>query len=290
MKRIRISHYGYLLPMFILVLAVTLYPFVDAIGLGFYNKNLLYPARDHFVGLENFIKLITRDPLFMQSLKHSAVFTIGSVLFEYLVGLGSALLLSSKYAPAKNLLKALVLLPWAVPIAVNSIVWKFLLLPRTGFIGQFLALMGFSNMPDVNWLGSLHLVMGVVVFVNVWRSFPFFTIVLTAGLVTISKELYESAEVDGASKLQRFWHITMPGIRHVTLVIVVFHLIWTFINFDVIYLLTGGGPLHATEVLPTLLYRDAFTYFNMGYASSIGVLILVILSVTVGPFYSRVNR
>ena len=276
--------------MFILVAAVTLYPFLDAVGLGFYSKSLLNPGRDHFVGLANFVKLATHDPLFWPSLRHSAVFTLASVFFEYLVGLGSALLLNSKHAPAKNVLKALILLPWAVPIAINSLVWKFMLSPRFGFVGQLLGLIGFPSMLEQNWLGSLQLVMGVVIFVNVWRSFPFYTITLTAGLATIGKELYESAEVDGANKLQRFWHITFPGIKHISLVIVVFHIIWTFINFDVIYLLTGGGPLHATEVLPTLLYQYAFTNFDMGYASSVGVLILVILSVTVGPFYSRVNR
>jgi ABC-type sugar transport system permease subunit len=110
-----------------------------------------------------------------------------------------------------------------------------------------------------------------------------------AGLATIPRELYESAQVDGASWSARFWHITMPGIKNVSMVVVVLHLIWTFTNFDVIYLLTGGGPLHATEVLPTFLYQQAFELFDMGYASAIGLFILIFLVVTVGPLYFRAN-
>jgi ABC-type sugar transport system permease subunit len=113
---------------------------------------------------------------------------------------------------------------------------------------------------------------------------------LTAGLATIPRELYEAAEVDGAGWTRRFRTITLPGIRHVSAVIVVFHLIWTFTNFDVIYLLTGGGPLHATEVIPTFLYQQAFVNFDMGYAAAMGVLLFLVLSITVGPLYSWLNK
>ena len=284
------SHYLYLSMLVVLVSAVGLYPFLDAIILGFHSKDLMNPAADRFVAFGNFIRLFTKERLLVPTLVNTVVFTVGSVAFEFLLGLGSALLLNSPRAPLKNFLKALVLLPWAVPIAINSLIWRFMLAPNIGFVNQLLDLLGFHDFLTQNWLGDLKLVMAVCIFINVWRSFPFYTITLLAGLATVPRELYEAAHVDGASRFARFRHITLPGIRNVALVIVVLHLIWTFTNFDVIYLLTAGGPLHATEVLPTLLYSYAFEHFEMGYAAAIGVFLLIILAVTVGPSYARVNR
>ena len=289
MRRRTMGRYGYLVLLVIIVLAVDLYPFFDAVRLSFFDKNLMNPGGDRFAGLSNFVRLFTREPLFRLALWNTIVFTLGSVLFEYLIGLGAALLLTSRYTPMPNLFKALVLLPWAVPIAINSLIWKFMLAPNYGFINQILDRLGAHEFLQMNWLGNISLVMPVVIGVNVWRSFPFYAITLMAGLATIPRELYESAQVDGASWSARFWHITLPGIKNVSLVIVVLHLIWTFTNFDVIYLLTGGGPLHASEVLPTLLYQQAFELFDMGYASAIGVFILAFLVVTVGPLYFRAN-
>ncbi len=284
------SQYLYLAPLLLLVSVVGLYPFLDAIVLGFHAKNLLNPGADRFVAVGNFVRLFTKEPLLVPVLANTAVFTIGSVALEFLLGLGSALVLSSPRTPLKNLLKALVLLPWAVPIAINSLIWRFMLAPNIGFVNQLLDLAGFHDFLTLNWLGDLKLVMAVCISINVWRSFPFYTITLLAGLATVPRELYEAAHVDGASRLARFRHVTLPGIRNVAMVIVVLHLIWTFTNFDVIYLLTAGGPLHATEVLPTLLYSYAFEHFDMGYAAAIGVFLLIVLAVTVGPSYARVNR
>lgn len=289
MQRRSMGRYGYLGLLIIIILAVDLYPFFDAVRLSLFDKNLMNPGGDRFTGMSNFVRLLTQEPLFWPALWNTMVFTLGSVIFEYLIGLGAALLLNSRYTPMKNLFKALVLLPWAVPIAINSLIWKFMLAPNYGFVNQILDGLGAHDFLQMNWLGNISLVMPVVIGVNVWRSFPFYAITLMAGLATIPKELYESAHVDGASWSARFWHITMPGIKNVSLVIVVLHLIWTFTNFDVIYLLTGGGPLHASEVLPTLLYQQAFELFDMGFASTIGVFILVFLVVTVGPLYFRAS-
>jgi len=289
MKRQDSSSYLYFLPLFLFIVLIYLYPFVSAVNLSLHDVNYLSPGKHRFVGLGNFVKLL-RDPLFGPTLEHTIIFTLGSVVFEYLAGLSSALVLNSPFVKMKNLSKALVLLPWAVPIAINSLIWQFMLSPGFGFIDQLLNALGFHSLAQQTWLTNLSLVMPTILAVNVWRSFPFYTIVLTAGLATIPRELYEAAEVDGAGRFSRFWHITLPGIRHVSAVIVSFHLIWTFTNFDVIYLLTGGGPLHTSEVLPTLLYHQAFVRFDMGYASAIGVFLLVILSLTAGPLYSRLNR
>lgn len=284
------AHYLYLVLLVVFIIGVGLYPLVDAVIPGFHAKNLMNPAADRFIAFGNFVRFFTREPTLRQVVFNSFVFTVGSVVFEYLAGLGSALLLNNPKTPFKNFFKALVLLPWAVPIAINSLIWRFMLSPNIGFINQMFDALGFTGMITMNWLGNLNLVMGVCIFINVWRSFPFFTITLMAGLTTVPHELYEAAYVDGASRLKCFWHITLPGIRNVSLVIVVLHIIWTFTNFDVIYLLTGGGPLQATEVLPTLLYSYAFTHFDMGYAAAIGVVMLIFMAATIGPTYDRINR
>lgn len=279
--------YIYFLPVAILIFLIYLYPLVYAIGLSFFQKDFLKPTKDGFIGFDNFIKLFTEDPLFFKALGNGIIFTAFSVVFEYLVGLTVALALASKFAKCKNVSKALLMLPWAVPIAINAMMWQFLFSPNFGFLNQTLAALGMTEFLSKNWLGDLSTVMPTVIFVNVWRSFPFYTITLTAGLSGIPRELYEAAEVDGANAWQRFWAVTMPGIKNTSLVIVTFHIIWTFTNFDVIYLLTAGGPLNATEVLPTMLYRQAFTHFDMGYASAIGVFIFVLLLVFVGPLYMK---
>lgn len=278
--------YIYFLPVAVLIFFIFIYPLGYSVVLSFFNKNLLKPNQTRFVGLKNFAKLFS-DPLFWPSFWHGLYFTFFSVIFEYLVGLVIALSLNSRFASFRNVNKALLMLPWAVPIAINSMMWKFLLSPNFGFLSQVLDVLGFDGALSKNWLGDVTSVMPTIIFINVWRSFPFYTIVLTAGLMAIPKELYEAAEVDGATALQKFTAVTIPGIAVTSAVIIIFHIIWTFTNFDVIYLLTAGGPLNASEVLPTLMYRQAFTNFDMGYASTIGLFLFLVLFIFVGPLYTK---
>ena len=279
--------YLYFIPIALFIFLIYLYPLGNAFVLSLWNRVLTRPGTERFVGLDNYIRLFTAEPLFLKTLGNGFIFTFFSVIFEYLVGLAAALALSSKFAKMKNASKALLMLPWAVPIAINSMVWRFLLAPNFGFLSQTLTALGIPGMHHANWFGNMSTAMPTVIFINVWRSFPFFTITLTAALSVIPRELYEAAEVDGATGWNRFWNVTLPGIKTTSAVIIIFHIIWTFSNFDVIHLLTGGGPLHATEVLPTLLYRQAFSNFNMGYASAMGIIIFIVLMIAVGPLYNR---
>jgi ABC-type sugar transport system permease subunit len=287
MKRQTWKAYLYFIPVVLFILFIYIYPLGNAFALSLWNKVLTRPGADRFIGPGNFMRLFTQEPLFLKVLGNGFVFTFFSVVFEYLLGLMVALALCSKFAKFKNASKALLMLPWAVPIAINSMMWRFLLAPNFGFLSQTLAALGVSGMREANWFGNIATAMPVVIFINVWRSFPFYTITLTAGLSSIPHELDEAAEVDGASGWWRFWSITLPGVKNTSAVIVVFHIIWTFSNFDFIYLLTGGGPLNSTDVLPTLLYRQAFSNFNMGYASAMGIFVFVILMIVAGPLYSH---
>jgi multiple sugar transport system permease protein len=284
-----LAPYTYFIILLALVGALMIYPLINGLYLSFWQKNLLYPARDKFIWFDNYRKLLFEDEIFWTAFRNSIIFTVASVFFEYLLGLGSALLLNSKYIRFKNLLRGLVLLPWVVPIAVNSLNWRWMLMSNYGFVNQILQKLGLGHLAR-GWLGDLNWVFPTVILVNVWRSFPFYTVTLLAGLTLIPKELYEAGQIDGTGRWQAFRYITFPGIKVVSLVIVILHVIWTFVNFDVIYLLTAGGPLHRTEVLPTYLYRQAFKYFDLGYASSIGAFIFIFLIVTVGLYFYWSSR
>lgn len=279
--------YLYFIPITLFIALIYIYPLGNAFALSLWNKVLTRPGADRFVGLANFIRLFTGEPLFKSDWWNGIVFTVFSVVFEYLLGLTVALILAGKFAKMKNAAKALLMLPWAVPIAINSMIWRFLLAPNFGFLSQALTALGIPGMLDANWFGNIKTAMPTVIFINVWRSFPFYTITLTAGLSSIPKELYEAAEADGATGWRRFRAVTLPGIKNTSMVIIIFHIIWTFSNFDVIYLLTGGGPLNTTEVLPILLYRQAFSNFNIGYASAIGIFVFAVLMIIAGPLYNR---
>jgi len=230
--------------------------------------------------------LLFEDEIFWGALRNSIIFTASSVFFEYLLGLGSALLLNSKYIRFRNILRGIILLPWVVPIAVNSLNWRWMLLQDYGFINQLLQALGLGYLGR-GWLNDLNWVFPTVILINVWRSFPFYTVTILAGLTLVPKELYEAGQIDGTGRWQAFRYITVPGIKTVSIVIVILHIIWTFVNFDVIYLLTSGGPLHKTEVLPTYLYQQAFRYFDFGYASSIGTFIFIFMLITVGIYFYR---
>ncbi len=286
MKKNNYTQYLYFLPVFILIVFIFIYPLCYSIMLSFFDWDLTKPDQHRFIGFQNFIDLF-HDPLFLPCIWHGLVFTAFSVVFEYLVGLTIALALNSRFAVLRNVNKALLMLPWAVPIAINSMIWKFLLSPNYGYLNQIFEVLGFNGALTKNWFGDMSTVLPTIIVVNIWRSFPFYTIVLTAALMAIPKEMYEAAEVDGASFFQKFRAVTMPGIASSSAVIVIFHIIWTFSNFDVIYLLTAGGPLNASEVLPTLMYREAFTHFNMGYSSSIGLFLFIVLFIAVGPLYTK---
>jgi multiple sugar transport system permease protein len=275
--------------MLLLVGGVVLYPFVHGVSLAFTQANLLSREPPQWIGFANFARLL-QDPLFAGATGHSVEYTLGSVAGEYLVGLGSAMLLASRYFRDRHLFRALVLLPWVVPIAVNSLIWQFLLSPVYGPANQILALLHLMPDATTNWLNTPELAMPSVLYVNIWRSFPFYTIVLLAGLVTVPHEWYEAAQLDGSGAWHSFLHITLPSIRSVSLVVIALHVIYTFVGFDVIYLLTGGGPVNATDVLPTLLYRSAFVNSDLGYASAIGVAILVMLLVAIGTPSLRLMR
>lgn len=278
--------YLFMLPAVALLVGLTVWPLIRTFLLSVQNVNLVRPGAE-FIGLGNFRTQFFASDLFWPAAWHSVVWTVGSVGGEYLLGLGSAVLLNQPLR-GRGLYRMLVLIPWTVPIVIAAMTWRWILQPEFGIGNILLVRAGLLAEPHY-WLGDLGTALGSTVFVNIWRSFPFYTITLLAALQAVPKELLEAAAIDGANAWQRFWKITLPHLKGVSLALIVLHVVWTFNNVEFIWLLTEGGPLHASETLATLVYRMAFRTFEISEAAALSVVMILVL-VVIGGLYLGLAR
>ncbi|MFC7405660.1 carbohydrate ABC transporter permease [Georgenia alba] len=224
-----------------------------------------------FVGLENYATLLG-SPDFWQSLWRTLVYAGGSVLAQLVVGIAVALVLNVKFR-GSTFLRGAAIVPYIVPAVVATIAWEWILDPSTGIFNKLLEALGLQA---VNFL-SAPWAMTTVIMLSTWAWAPFVIIVFLSGLQTIPQELYESARVDGAGHVRQFFSITLPMLRDLVITIVVLRGIWMFNKFDMIYLLTAGGPLDRTRTLPVLVYDEAFQQFHVGYGSAVAVVSLLVM-------------
>jgi multiple sugar transport system permease protein len=275
-----------MLPAVLLLLGLTFWPLARTFWLSVQNVNLVRPGSE-FIGLANFRDALTADELFWPAVWHSVLWTFGSVTGEYLLGLGSAVLLNQPLR-GQRFYRMLVLIPWTVPIVIAAMTWRWILQPEFGIANIMMVRFDLISAPRY-WLGDVQTALGSVIFVNIWRSFPFYTITLLAAMQSVPKELLEAAAIDGAKPWQRFLHITMPHLKTVSIAIIAMHVIWTFNNVDFIWLMTEGGPLHSSETLATLVYRMAFRTYQVSRAAALSVLMIGILVAT-GVIYLAMQR
>jgi ABC-type sugar transport system permease subunit len=279
--------YKMVIPSVILVAVISIYPLLYGVILSFQSYFLLKPNKPRgFIGLENY-KALIHDTEFFGKLGYTFIYAISIVVVGYLFGLFLAHLLNRNIR-GKGLYRALILLPWVVSPAIAATNWLWVLNDRVGVINRSLLQFGIISKP-ILFLASSELAKVTVIFTAIWKGFPFFTIVILAGLQSIPGELYESAYMDGAGFWKALRYITMPMIKNISLVATTLMFIWNFNNFDNIYLLTRGGPSDATFTLPILTYYTAFYRTNMGYASTIGTGMLVVLLIA-ALFYLRALR
>jgi multiple sugar transport system permease protein len=278
--------YLFMLPAVILLLGLTVWPLLRTFLLSVENVNLVRPGSE-FVGLDNFRMQLGDRTLFWPAVWHSLLWTAGSVGGEYLLGLASAALLNLPLR-GRGLFRMLVLIPWTVPIVIAAMTWRWILQPEFGIANVLMVRAGILAEP-IYWLGNLSTALGTTIFVNIWRSFPFYTITLLAAMQAVPKELLEAAAIDGANAWQRFWKITLPHLKGVSVALIVLHVVWTFNNVEFIWLLTEGGPLHASETLATLVYRLAFRTFQISEAASLSVMMIAVLLIT-GAGYLALTR
>lgn len=267
----------------VLFLAVfVLYPVLYNVWLSFTNANLLKSATS-FVALDNYKKLFD-NKMFPKYLWNTVVWTVFSVVGQLLLGFGVALLINRKMRFG-TALRSFLLIPYVVPAVALALVTKWVMNGDYGIVStwmQRLGLIAYRQSP----LALPGSAMAVLVVINIWRSFPFPMLIYWAALKGIDRELYEAASVDGAGRFQSFWHITLPHLKETTLVLLVLRIVWTATYFDLIWMVTGGGPAGSTTHLPIMIYQASFGTFQIGYASSISVVLGLALFLCV-VFYVR---
>jgi len=268
--------YLFVLPLVVLVLALVGYPLVSAVYVSLTEKYVGYAPR--FVGLKNYADL-TRDAVFHKVVWNSAVFTVVSVAVKLVIGLGMALSLHRALA-ARRLVRGILLLPWVVPTVITALAWHWMFDALRGFINVTLQGLGLMGAP-IAWLGQPATAMLAVITVNIWRGFPFFGVSLLAGLQAIPRELYEAAAVDGASPLQCFLRVTLPGLRPVIFVTTLISTIFTLNDFNIVYVMTRGGPGIATHVLATYTYEVGFQALRWGKAVAVSMYLMPLVAVLI---------
>lgn len=226
------------------------YPFFEGVMLSLSSTRVGEPG--HFVGLKNFHK-IWNDSIFHTTMWNTFWYTGVTTVFKLALGLWLALLLNRHFR-GKAIIRAFILLPFIIPTVLSTFAWKWMFDPTFSVINWTLFQLGLIT-TRINWLGDPDLAMTSIIVINVWRGVPFFAITLLAGLQTISPELHEAAAIDGARPWSRFWHVTWPLLMPVTLVVVLFSVIQTFADFQLVYVMTGGGPANATHLFATYAYQ-----------------------------------
>jgi ABC-type sugar transport system permease subunit len=269
--------YLFITPIVLLVLSLVAYPFTYAIYLSMTHKLVGLPPV--FVGFENYIRL-TWDGFFQRAVVNSFIFTFGSVGFKLVLGVVMALVLTANIR-WRSFWTGVLLIPWVAPTVVSALNFLWIFDGSLGVLNYVLVRVLGVLPQGLGWLSEPGLAMASVVAVNIWRGFPFFGISFLAGMKAIPAELYEAAEVDGASVVQRFRHITLPGIRNIMIIVVLLSTIWTFNDFQIIYILTKGGPGGTTMVMPVFTYETAFGAQRLGEAIAVALYLLPALAVTI---------
>ena len=278
------SAYLFMSPLLVCIIGVLGYPIILTLWMSFRYYYLVRPAAGHpFVGVKNYLAIF-QSSTFLNSLKVTFILLSTTVIGRFALGLGSALLLNRKFR-GRTIARVAIIIPWCVPVVVAALTWVQMYNSEFGIINQVLQTLGVLNTPR-SFLGDLSLALPAVIVVWIWKGFGFVTIMLLAGLQSIPLEMYEAAKVDGASSWQRFLYITFPMLSPVSLITILLLVIWTMRQFALPWVLTYGGPAHATEVLAINVYFLGFRYFRMGHAAA-AAMILAIFSLIFTIIYMR---
>ncbi len=276
--------FALLVPTAVLLGLFIAYPFVEGVLLSLNSTRV--GIKGEFVGLKNFDK-VWNDSIFRTAVWNTFWYTGVTTVFKLALGLWLAILLNRHFR-GKALVRAFILLPFIIPTVLSTFAWKWMFDPTFSVINWTLFQLGFITQ-RINWLGDPDLAMTSIIVVNVWRGVPFFAISLLAGLQTISPELQEAAAIDGARPWQRFWHVTWPLLLPVTMVVVLFSVIQTFADFQLVYVMTGGGPANATHLFATYAYQLGIGtgLLSEGAAVSLAMFPFLFLIVVVQLLYIR---
>jgi multiple sugar transport system permease protein len=279
-RRDRWLAYGFVAPAVVLVGVLMYWPMIGTFYESLFSTSFINP-QPKFVGLETYRKIFA-DAGFWQVATNSVVWTVGVVVLQNVVGFFTALLLN-KNLPGQGLLRSLILLPWVLPGVVAAILWRFMYDPQLGLINSFIIGWGIAD-HGVGWLADTGTAMGAAIFAAVWKGFPFSTVVYLAALQNVDQEQVEAALIDGARAFGRLIHVVIPAVSHVIAVNLLLTTILTFNYFDMVWVLTRGGPLNATHIFPTKIYELGFGQFRFGDAAAYGAISVLVLIVFIAAY------
>ncbi|MGB9167382.1 MAG: sugar ABC transporter permease [Nitrososphaeraceae archaeon] len=285
-NRATIEPYLYLLPSLLILVVFLLFPLIWNIYVSIHNVSILTILKDwEFVGLKNFIDLLT-EPKFYESLKLTLFFAGGSVLAQFTIGLVLAILLNQKIQ-GTNFFRMLLIIPWSISTVITAFSFKFMYDDNFGILNYLLKQMGFGS---VGWLSDPNIAIWSIVLTNIWYGTPFTILFLTAGLQSINPLLYEAALIDGATKIKRFFFITIPLLRQFMVTNLILITVWSINFFDLQLIMTGGGPLFSTTTISLYMYRQAFEFGSFSGGATIGIFLIImnlLLTLTYIKIFNR---
>lgn len=287
MKRRSAEPLLFLLPALLVTAAVILYPALQTVWLGLHSFVLFDPDSMRFIGLGNF-KALLADELFWISLSNSVIWVVCAVGLQFALGLVTALLLNQTFT-GRSLARALVVVPWALPSVIIGLMWTWMYDLNLGVFNDLLMRLGVIDAP-VAWLAQPGTALAAVILALVWQGFPFFAVMILAGLQTIPSEHYEAAAMDGASRWQTLRFVTLPALREVIATALLLRTIWVANSLDVILVMTGGGPGYETHTLPLYAFLKAYSAMEFGYASALSLVLTLLLLGAVALYVRRVAR
>jgi multiple sugar transport system permease protein len=284
----RAAQWLFIAPALAYIVLFFAYPIVQNVIMSFqdYTTKTFYTGEAPWVGFANYVSVVTSS-LFPTALINTALFTIGSILGQFVIGLALAIFCQRNF-PLNGVLRSLLLLPWLLPLIASSAIWKWILDQDSGVLNQTLLALHLTSSP-IPWLSSPDVALLSVIIVNIWLGIPFNVAILYGGLQGIPAELYEAAALDAATGWKAFRFITLPSLRPVVSVVLVLGVVYTLKVLDIILGLTGGGPANATETLATSSYHQSFGLFEFGKGAALSN-ILIIISLAFTAIYLRANR
>ena len=277
--RLKNNAYAYLLitPGLLMIGIILVFPLVRGILSGFFKQEINSLSLVEWNNFRNY-KLLMDDPSFWMTLGNTGIWVLVVVSLQYLLGLGTALLLNKKYF-GRSVARSLVLIPWVIPTIAGTLTWQWIFDYQYGLLNYLLRTL---SLQGINWLGSTQFSLVSCMITAIWKASPFVTMILLAALQSIDVQLYEAADIDGATVFQKFWSITLPGIKTVTITCLIMRTIWTFNQFDIVSIMTNGGPANSSMILPVYTYLTAFSFNQLNYAAAIACTgILLILPIAI---------
>ena len=265
-----------IIPAVVVIFGIVIYPLLNALYQSFFNTNLVYPQLTKFIGLGNYLSIL-KDTYFWKSIYNTVYFTVISIILELIFGFIVALTLNEKFF-MKWLVRTLIIIPWAIPPVVNATVWKWIANSEYGSLNSILYSLGIIKEYRI-WLSNPFWSMMAVILADVWKYTPLVAIMFLAALQTIPEDLYEAAKIDGASSFRRTMSITIPLIKPTIIVVLILRTFEAFKVFDLIFVMTRGGPAFKTTVISYFTYLETFSQLNIGRGSAIAYIIVVFMSV-----------